>query len=392
MVALITLAYIAFISLGLPDGLLGVAWPTMRLSYGRSLDSLGVLLIATTAGYLTSSFFSGQLITRLGVGGLLAASCAATGICLVGYILVPYWWMITVLMVVAGLGAGAIDAGINTYIASHFGSRQMQWLHASYGIGATLGPVIMTIGINFFSTWRIGYALVGAAQMILAICFLLTMRLWKQDGLTAPQQDQKLTDYKTPLALTLRQPRVWLSTIMFFFYTGIEVTLGCWAYTLLTESRGINPQTAGLWTGSYWATFTISRIAAGLYTKHIKLHNLVRISLLLAFTGSLILWWNPTPLASLIGVVLVGIAVAPVFPSLVSGTSARVDREHAANTIGLQIGAAGFGAAILPGLVGVLAQRTSLEIVPLCLMVFTVILLTLYTRAIVLERRPGPAI
>ena len=378
-IGLVLLAYIAFISLGLPDGLFGVAWPSIRASFSLHLDAMGSLLVAATTGYLTSSFFSGRVSARLGVGGLLAASCAATGAALLGYTLVPTWWMMVALGLVAGLGAGAIDAGINTYIASNFGAGLMQWLHASYGIGITLGPIIMTVAINFFNTWRLGYTVVGTAQLALAACFALTIPLWqRRDAPGASTETRRPADYNTSLAETLRQPAVWLSLLLFFVYCGAEITLGSWAYTLLTESRGSAPKVAGLWAGSYWGTFTLGRILAGFYTKRVGVHTLVRGSLLFALLGAGLLWWNPAEAISLLGVAMIGFAIAPVFPGLVSGTSGRVGARYSANTIGMQIGAGGLGGAVLPGLAGILARRISLEAIPVYLVILFVILLGLY--------------
>jgi len=380
-VGLILLAFVAFISLGLPDGLLGVAWPSIRANFKLPLDSLGLLLMAGTTGYLTSSFLSGRIMARLGVGGLLAASCATTGAGLIGYTLAPAWWVIVALGVVAGLGAGAIDAGLNTYIAANHGEGLMQWLHASFGVGITLGPIIMTAGLNLFGQWRVGYVLVGAAQLTLALCFALTASRWKQAP-TQEHETRKLTDYKTPLRETLRQPTVWLSMALFFTYVGIEVGLGQWAYTLLTESRHIAPAVAGLMAGSYWGTFTLGRILAGLYTKRLGVHTLVRLSLVGALIGAVLLWLNLGETGSLLGVAIVGFAVAPIFPGMVSGTRNRVGAQHAANTIGMQIAAAGLGVALLPGLAGILAQNISLEVIPIYLAVLIVLLLTLYSVSI----------
>lgn len=387
-IGLLILAYIAFISLGLPDGLLGVAWPSIRSTFGLQLDMLGTLLFASTLGYLTSSFFSGRVMARLGVGGLLATSCLMTGASLLGYTLVPVWGMFIALGIVAGLGAGAIDAGINTYIAAEHSDGLMQWLHASFGIGITMGPIIMTAGINAFQSWRWGYVVVGAAQIILAICFGLTASLWKRESAPETDTERKLLDYYTPLRETLLQPSVWLSMLLFFIYTGLELTLGHWSYTLLTESRGIAPQTAGLVTGSYWATFTLGRVLAGLYTRRISLNTLMRGSILLALIGAALLWWNPAPVVSLAGVALVGFAVAPIFPGLVSGTSARVSPKHAANTIGIQISAAGLGGALVPSLAGILAQNISLEIIPIYMVILFSVLLALYLLSM---RRRGQA-
>lgn len=388
-IGLVLLAYIAFISLGLPDGLLGVAWPSIRSDFALPLDSLGLLLFSATAGYLTSSFFSGQIMSRLGIGGLLAVSCCMTGASLLGYTLAPAWWMIVLLGVFAGFGGGAIDAGINTYIASNFGEGLMQWLHASFGVGITLGPIIMTAGINYFHTWRTGYMVVGVAQIALGICFALTAALWKQEKSAAPETgtEQRIMDYKTPLWETLQQPSAWLSILLFFLYTGLELLIGHWGYTLLTESRGIDPQVAGLWAGGYWGTFTLGRVLAGLYARRIGVNTLMRISLFTALVGAVLLWWNPVNLISLIGIAVVGFAVAPIFPAMVSGTEARVNARHAANTIGMQISAAGLGGAVLPGFAGVLANRISLEIIPVYLVVLIVSLTVLYSLS-TRNRRP----
>ena len=367
---LILLAYIAFIALGMPDGLLGVAWPSIRADFSIPLDSLGMLLLAAVTGYMTSSFFSGALISRVGVGNLLAVSCALTGSALVGYTLVSSWWMMVSLGVVAGLGAGAIDAGLNTYVAANFGEGLMQWLHASYGIGVTLGPIIMTIALTTLNSWRVGYRVVGGFQLVLAACFVLTLPMWNQKQPSAGSDEPKrLTDYKTPMGETLRQPQVWLSALLFFMYVGAEVSLGTWIYSLLIESRGINPAMAGLWAGSYWATFTVGRVIAGLFAKQVGVNLLVQSGLVGALLGAALLVWNPFEAANVLAVALIGFSIAPIFPALISGTSRRVGAHFAANTIGIQMTATGLGAAVIPGLLGVLARQFSLEVIPICLVV-----------------------
>ena len=378
--SLILLAYVAFIALGMPDGLLGVAWPSIRAGFSIPLDALGMLLAAAVTGYMTSSFLSGTLISRMGVGNLLALSCALTGSALVGYTLVPSWWMMVALGVMAGLGAGAIDAGLNTYVAAHFGEGLMQWLHASYGIGVTLGPIIMTLALTNLDSWRVGYRVVGGFQFFMAACFVLTLSLWnaRDDAPKESEPEKKLTDYNTPMSETMRQTKVWLSVLLFFLYVGAEVTLGTWAYSLLTESRGVPPQIAGFWAGSYWATFTIGRILAGVYAKRMGINTLVQGGVVLAFIGAILLWWNPSESVNLLAVALMGFAVAPVFPAMMSGTSGRVGDHFAANTIGMQMAAAGLGTAIIPSLIGVLARQTSLEVVPICLVILFAGLFTVY--------------
>ena len=376
---LIVLAYIAFIALGMPDGLLGVAWPSIRGSFAVPLDALGSLLVFSTAGYLTSSFLSGRLLGLMGVGRLLALSCAMTGTAFLGYTLVPSWWMMVSLGVMAGLGAGAIDAGLNTFVAAHFNEGFMQWLHASYGIGVTFGALLMTGAINGFQSWRIGYITVGSMQLLLAMCFVLTLPMWnRNDHAPGTERPKRLTDYRTPYSETLKQPRVWLSLLLFLLYTGAEVTLGVWAYSLLTESRNVDPKTAGLLVGSYWAMFTIGRVIAGVYAKRIGVDRLVLGSLVAALIGSCLLWWNPATAANLVAVGVIGFAIAPVFPGLVSGTSQRVGRRFGANTIGMQMAAAGLGTALIPSLVGILADQFSLEVIPVCLMALFAMLIGLY--------------
>jgi len=318
-IGLIILAFISFISLGMPDGLLGVAWPSIRSSFSLPLDAIGMLLPFSVAGYLTSSFLSGSLITRWGIGRVLAGSCAITGLGLIGYTLVPVWWMMILLGALAGLGAGAIDAGLNTYVAANFGEGLMQWLHASYGIGITLGPIIMTIALTTFNSWRMGYRIVGGFQVFLAFCFILTLGMWTRNKSgSSNDEPRRLTDYKTPMRETLSRPRVWLSMLLFFLYVGAEVSLGTWTYSLLTESRGIDPAPAGFVAGSYWATFTVGRIIAGLFAKRVGVIILVQGGTLVALIGSILLLWNPFGAANLVAVALIGFAIAPIFPALMS--------------------------------------------------------------------------
>ncbi len=378
-IGLVILAYVAFIALGMPDGLLGVAWPSIRASFSIPLDAIGMLLTASVSGYMLSSFLSGPLIARWGVGRVLAASCALTGMGLIGYTLVPVWWMMVLLGVLAGLGAGAIDAGLNTYVASHFGEGLMQWLHASYGVGVTLGPMIMTAALTLLNSWRVGYRVVGSFQLALATCFVLTLAMWdRKEANPGSEEPKRLTDYQTPMSETLLRPQVWLSALLFFLYCGAEVSLGTWTYSLLIESRGVDPTMAGFWAGSYWATFTVGRIVAGLYARRAGVNLLVFGGLGGALLGALLLLWNPSQVTNLLAVALIGFSIAPIFPALMSGTSQRVGAHFAANTIGLQMAATGLGTAVIPSLVGVLAKQASLEVVPLSMVVVFSGLVVLY--------------
>jgi fucose permease len=213
--------------------------------------------------------------------------------------------------------------------------------------------------------------------------------MWKNKS---ERPEAKKTDQpsgpKTSVLETLKQPIVWLSILLFFLYCGAEGTMGYWTYSILTESRGIDPKSAGLWAGSYWAMFTIGRIAAGLYTRRVGNSNLVRFSLFAALIGATLLWWNPFGTASLPAVAITGLAIAPIFPALVSGTHHRVSPRHTANAIGMQMGSGGLGLALIPALLGVLARRLSLEVIPICLLVLFVLLLGLHTLSLHLEKDP----
>lgn len=388
---LVLLAFIAFVALGLPDGLLGVGWPSIRYDFSIPLDAIGMLLFASVAGYMTSSFLNGFLLSKVGVGRILTASCFLTGFAIIGYTLVPQWWMMVVLGVFAGLGAGAIDAGLNTYVAAHFGEGLMQWLHASWGVGITLGPIIMTLGLTNVDTWRFGYRVVGIFQIVLAVGFLITLGMWRQKDEHSEKKTQKrLTEYKTPIRETLRHPQVWLSVLLFFLYVGAETSLGTWTYTLLTESRGVDEALAGFFAGSYWFTFTIGRIAAGLIANKMGVNKLVKGGLVGALLGAGLLIWNPFVLANVIAVGIIGLSIAPIFPAMMSGTKTRVGDHFAANTIGMQMTATGLGTAVIPSLMGVLARRISLEIIPVILLVIYAGLLGFYIMAAKVKK-PQPS-
>jgi fucose permease len=201
-------------------------------------------------------------------------------------------------------------------------------------------------------------------------------------GFISSEPAKRLTDYKTPFGETLRQPLVWLSVVLFFLYVGAESSLGIWAYTLLTESRGVDTTLAGFFAGSYWLTFTIGRVAAGLVARRAGVNKLVLGGLSGALLGAGLLIWNPSEIANVLAVAIIGISIAPIFPAMMSGTRKRVGDHFAANTIGMQMAATGFGAAVIPSLMGVLARQISLEIIPVCLLAVYAGMLGFYLLAV----------
>jgi len=384
---LILLIFVAFIALGMPDGLLGVGWPSIRASFNVPIDALGALLFVSMIGYLTTSFLSGELTRRWGVGRLLIVSCALTGAGLIGYTLVPQWWMMVALGLAAGMGAGGIDSSLNAYVARHYSAGLMQWLHASYGMGVTAGPLIMTAALTNFRDWRLGYLLVGAVQLVLAVTFWITLPIWQQNN-SAPAETPAEPQKEVNLGQTLKRHRVWLSMLLFFFYVGSEVTMGTWVYSLLTEGRGVNPQLAGYFAGSYWFTFTVGRILAGLVTRKINIQSLVKVCIIAAILAGVILGLNISAWVNLAAVAVIGFAFAPIFPGLISGTPGRVGQQHSNNTIGMQTAAGSLGGTALTSLVGVLARSYGLEVVPAAMVAFLACLLVGY---IIFERKGAAA-
>ena len=298
--SLALLAYFAFISLGLPDGLIGVAWPSIRRDFGLPLDALGLLVGFTTAGYLSSSFLSGSILRVLSIGTMLALSTAAAATALLGYALTPFWPLMLVFAFLAGLGGGAIDAGLNAYGAAHFSARTLNWLHAFFGVGTTLGPLIVTGVLNAGLVWRWSYAVVGSAQALLAVTFFLTRKRWTQVAAPSESEADAPPLQAARTRDTLRRPTVWLGMLVFFIYSGVEFTAGVWGYTLLIN-RGISEGLAGLFVSLYWGGLTAGRIIFGIVAERVPLVLALRVCIGAVLVGSLLLWLEPTRILSLSG-------------------------------------------------------------------------------------------
>ncbi len=373
---LAALAFLAFVSLGLPDGLLGVAWPSISTGFGVPLDALGILLAVTTAGYLTSSFLSGRILRVLPIGSVLALSTAAAATALLGFALTPVWPAMVALGFLAGLGGGAIDAGLNAYGAAHFSARVLNWLHAFFGLGTTLGPLIVTAVLGAGLVWRWSYALVGSAQVLLALTFFLTRGRWLRVKETAAADTSPLVPART--RDTLRRSSVWLGMLVFFVYTGVEFVAGQWSYSLLTLGRGVEAAAAGVWVSLYWGGLMVGRVLFGVVADRVPLTRTLRVCIVAVTFGALLFWLEPTRTLSLVGLVMIGFFLAPIFASLISLTPARVGPAHADSAIGFQIAAAGLGGAVLTGFVGVMARSLGLWVIGASIVVFALLLLGLY--------------
>ncbi len=358
--ATLLVTYVSFVLLGLPDGLLGVAWPSMRAMYGVPLEYLGLLLLPGTTGYILTSALSGRLIAWRGIGFYLVVGVVLRTVGLLGFATVPTWPLLLVANLVAGLGTGAIDAGMNTYVAANYSAGRLSWLHACFGLGATVGPLIMTALLSGGGPWQGGYLLVAVLHGLLVLLLLAFYRQWQLPGSSRAGRPEIA---HAPVWATLRLPAVVLAIIVFFLYTGVEVTGGNWTYTLFTEGRGIDPALAGTWVSLYWGALTLGRIITGMIVDRIGAVRLLRWSMVGTVIGAALIAVRAVPAISFLGLALVGLSQASIFPTMIAIVPERFGPVHGPNVIGFQIGAAGLGVALVPGLAGVLAGRVGLEIV-----------------------------
>lgn len=376
----IVLAFASFIAFGAATSLLGVAWPSMQQTFNVPLDSLGLLLIAPTIASLATSFYSGRIIARLGIAPALTLACLLIALGLGAYGLSPSWIALVLLGALLGGGFGLLDAGMNTFFTGAFGPRLMNWLHASFGVGATIGPILMTAALTSGLGWQWGYIAASVITTLLTGLFVLTRADWFVQYNSAAT-DAQLAAIVPPMQRTLRQPLVWVGIALFFLFAGIETTAGSWSYSLFTLERDVDVVQAGLWISVYWGTFTVGRILFGAFANRFDAFVVVRWCIVGATASALLLWWNPANWVGFAGLAILGFTQAPIFPLMVSATPRRLGYSHATNAIGFQIGAAGLGVALVPGVAGILAGAAGLETIGPFLVALSVLTLVLYQAA-----------
>jgi fucose permease len=321
-------------------------------------------VLITTLVTAFSSFLSGHIIHRVGTGVILTASCFLTASALLGYALSPYWLCLLFFSLPLGLGAGAIDSALNHYVAMNYSSRHMNWLHGFWGVGATLGPIIMTWAIASNKGWQFGYITISIIQFALAFVFLFTLKQWANG-------EQHLTVAKPQFVNVLNDPKAWLSVLMFFFYTGVEVSIGLWAFSLFVEYQGIAKETAGIWVAMYWGALTLGRFLTGILANSFSNRFFVNLGLAGALVGVAMISFS-THITSFLGLAITGFSLAPLYPSMMHETPNRFDKDKTSVMIGYQVGAASVGIAILPALIGLVAAYTTLEILPFVLLGFLI--------------------
>ncbi len=374
----IIVSYLIFVALGMADGMVGVAFPAMRTEFDLPIDAFGLIFIASTIGFLASSFLVGRLLNRYRTAYFIIAAGLLRTLGMLGFALLPNWPSIIAATLVIGFASGMLDAGMNTWFAMRFSPRLMSWLHASFGLGATVGPIILAGLLVGGFTWRWGYAMMAGVQLLVVVAVFFTRGLWQippaivEHDLDANNPRTRITAWQTLLL-----PAVWLGIAVFFFYTGVELTASNWAFSIFTESRGVSLAAAGFWTSAFWATFTAGRIFFGFITVK-SLANLLRGCMLGALGGAVLFAWAPVPLVGFLGLTIMGFCLAPVFPLLVSETPLRLGADVAQHAIGFEVGAASLGIAVLPSLAGVIAARTSLESIPLFVIFVAIFLIILH--------------
>lgn len=397
------LSYAAFVSLGLPDTVLGVAWPSLRTTFGISSSAIGAVLVSGVAGYFVSGLCAGAAMGRLGVGGVLASSSALVVAALFGYALAPSWTVFFPFGAVLGLGSGAIDAGLNGYASRHFSVRHVNWLHACWGIGASIGPLLMTFCIARGSGYRGGYALLGALLAGMALLFSITRRRWDdpqrrrdasklvepgaagQDRSGPPAADSK----PASASAALREPRVWLQILLFFLYTGVEGGVGQWCFSFLRDRRGLSVEAAGSWTSAYWASLTVGRVVLGVVIDRVGPERLLRAASVGALLGAVLFTLVGSAAGSL-GLLLLGWSLAPMFPTWMARTPARVGESLAHHAVGFQVSASTLGAATLPSLLGFLVARLGLTAVGVVVVSAAIALLLTHEVLLAITRQTPP--
>jgi len=377
----VTIVALAFAALGLPDGALGVAWPSVRRDFALPVSGFGVLILVMMAGHLVASVGSGPAAARIGPARLLLWANLAFAASAFGFAFAPGWPALLLTGLVAGAAAGLIDAGLNAYAAARFSPGVITSLHACFGAGATLGPLLMGRVLDQGRSWRGGFGAIAGALCAMTIALALTRRVL--DGAARAVTETALPSMPR-LAETLRHPGVWLGVILFALYTGLEATPGRWAYSLLSEARGMAPDRAAVAAAAYWGSMSVGRASWGLAARWLAPRVVLRACLACAPVGALLVWTGSAGPLAVAGLVILGLCFAPIFPLLIALTSDRVGTSHAGHAIGLQVAAASLGGGVLPGGIGLVARRTGLEVVGPFLFVAALVTVALHE---VVERR-----
>ncbi len=361
---LLVIIYAAFIGLGLPDSMLGSAWPVAHIDLGVPVGMAGLASIVGTVGTVASSLVSERVIKRFGTGKVAAVSVFMTAAALMGISFSGHFWIVLALAVPLGLGAGTIDAGLNNFVALHYRAHHMNWLHCFWGVGATAGPMIMSLYLAT-NNWHGAYRTVSLTLLGIAAVLAASLPLWKRvgGGVLAGQRSKPI-----PRRELIRKPGAVFACLAFFTYCGAEYTTGLWASTYFVKVKGIAPDTAASWASMFYLGITVGRLLSGFAALKIKSRTLVRagqgailagLMILIPFTGA----------AQIIGLLLIGVGCAPVFPSLLDETPRLFGAEYSQGMMGLQFAGAYLGGTLMTPLFGAISPVVGLGAWPFYLLI-----------------------
>lgn len=375
---LLALIYLAFISLGLPDSLVGSAWPVMHEEIGVPLSYAGVITMIISGGTIVSSLLSDRLTRRFGAGLVTAVSVFLTAAALFGFSVSDSFLMLCIFAVPYGLGAGAVDAALNNYVALHFASRHMSWLHCFWGIGASVSPYIMSFCLTNGLGWHNGYRSVSVIQFVLTAVLFLSLPVWKRN-----QEENRDTAGRKAKGLrqVLGIRGVPFMLAAFFGYCALESTAGLWASSYLVGERGISAETAARFSSLFYWGITFGRFLCGFISDRVGSRRLIRIGILTAGLGTcLIMLPVSMQIIPLAGLVIVGFGCAPIYPSIIHSTPYNFGRENSQAVIGIQMAGAYVGSTFMPTLFGALESAAGIRLYPFYMALFAVLMLVMTER------------
>lgn len=397
----LVLIYLAFISLGLPDSLLGSAWPVMWPELDASLGSAGIVAMVIAGGTIVSSLASGYLVERLGTGKVTLLSCALTAGALLGFSMSPSLGWLILLAVPLGLGGGSVDAALNHYVAEHYKAHHMNWLHCFWGVGATAGPFIMSAYLADNGSWQGGYFAVSMIQFALVAILLVTLPLWKRVAASresGQREAQAVEPSPAPLPTqdanrnVLRLRGVKPSLLVFFFFCGAESTVGLWGASYLVGVQQVTAETAASWISLYYGGITVGRFITGFISLRVQNRVLIRGGQLVALSGGIMLFLPLPEVFSLVAIILIGLGLAPIYPALLHETPTRFGRENSAKLMGYQMAVAYTGTTLLPPFFGFMATQIHIGLFPYAVILLLVMMLLTAERVnMILRQRVKPS-
>ena len=369
---LLVIIYISFISLGLPDSLLGSAWQSMYAGLHVPVSYAGIISMIIAGGTIVSSLLSNRLIKKLGTGTVTAVSVCMTAAALLGFSISNSFLMLCLWAIPYGLGAGSVDTALNNFVALHYKARHMSWLHCFWGIGASLGPYIMGAYLTRGLTWNSGYRTIGVFQMVLTAILIFSLPLWKK---SSPSSEDKEELHKSlKMKELLRIPGAKSALTAFFCYCALEATTGLWGSSYMVMERGIRADVAAKWMALFYLGITFGRFVSGFLTMKLGDKNMVRIGQGIAVLGiiAFLLPFGNTVLCA--GFLLVGVGCAPIYPSLLHETPDNFGRELSQAIMGMQMACAYIGSTLMPPLFGLMAEHVSIKLYPFYLIVFVLLM------------------